>query len=466
MTQINRRDFIKLSSASAALAIAPSILKAEVAGILGERVVIIGGGFAGATLAKYLRLWSNEKIHVTMIDKEPDHVSCVLSNLILNDRLKLADITQSYAPLQDNYGVIVKQGVVTGVAGDAVKIVHLENGETVECDYVALAPGIEFMDLPGLKEDGINNFDKVPHAWIAGEKTQTEEYGEITQTELLRKQLQGMNSGDTFIMTVPESPYRCPPGPYERACVVADYIQRVKGGGTVIVLDPHADITIEKETFNKAFKGIYSETVQYVPNAKLQSIEISSNGEKVVKTTDGEEYTANVVNIIPTHKAGKIVETLGLLPTGKRFSPVDPASYESAVPGKSGFYIIGDANDSGQPKSGHMANSQAKVCADAIIRVIAGKSTTEDLVHDPARLSRIKTNSACYSPITYDEASWLTAVFGYETVINSTELVGDTFGSMKVVSESFSSSHSPHWSRENFDDMFDWANSLFSNSFR
>lgn len=441
MTQINRREFIKLSGASAAMAVTPSVLKAQDGNGFEARVAIVGGGFAGATLAKYLCLWSDGKIQVTMIDKNPDHVSCVLSNLILNDRLQLDEITLSYAPLQNNFGVIVKQGLVVDVTGSDVKTVHLDNNDTVDCDYVVLAPGIEFIDIPGLKNGNTNNFDVVPHAWIAGQ-----------QTELLRDQLHAMQKGDTFVMTVPESPYRCPPGPYERACVVADYIKRVKGGGRVIVLDPHPEIAIEKETFELAFNGIYKDIVTYIPNAKLNSIEIQSNGMKVAKTSAGN-YTAKVINVIPTHKAGKIVEDLGLLPLGGRFAPVDAVSYESTI--RSGFYIIGDSNDSGQPKSGHMANAQAKVCADAVIRAIAGKTTSEDFVHDPKRLQNLKTNSACYSPITYDEASYLTAVFGYETASNS----------MKLVKDSFATSHSPHWSNENFEDMFDWANSLFKNTF-
>ena len=262
-----------------------------------------------------------------------------------------------------------------------------------------------------------------------------------------------MQKGDTFVMTVPQSPYRCPPGPYERACVVADYIKRILDGeGQVIVLDPHSEVTIEKETFEQAFYGIYKDIVTYVPNAILNSIEIDLiTGEKVAKTSAGD-FSGGVINVIPTHKAAKIVEDLGLL-GGARFAPVDPASYESTI--RPGIYILGDANNSGQPKSGHMANAQAKVSADAIIREIAGKSSSEDFVHDPTRLEKIRTNSACYSPITYDQASWLSAVFAYETVSNS----------MKVVQDSFASSNSPHWSKDNFEDMFKWSRSLFSNSF-
>jgi len=441
MTQINRREFIKISGASAALAVTPSVLKAAESSFE-ARVVVVGGGFAGATLAKYLRIWSDGKIKVTMVDKNSDHVSCVLSNLILNDRLQLDEITQSFTPLQDNYGVIVEQGMVTGVTEEAAfKIVHLDNNTDIECDYVVLAPGIEFIDIPGLKEGDINHFDQVPHAWIAGE-----------QTEILREQLHAMKAGDTFIMTVPGSPYRCPPGPYERACVVADYIKRVLGEGQVIVLDPHAEIAIEKETFEQAFKGIYKDIVTYKPNAKLESIEIKDNGEKVVKTSVGD-FTAKVVNVIPTHEAGKIVKDLKLLIDDKGFAPVHAASYESKL--RTGFYVVGDSNSSGQPKSGHMANAQAKVCADAIIREIAGKTTSKDFVYDSERLKNIKTNSACYSPITYDEASWLTAVFAYETANNS----------MALVKDSFASSNSPHWSNDNFEDMFEWAESLFSNTF-
>jgi len=470
MTKINRRDFIKLSGATAALAGTPSILKA------GEesfeaRVVVVGGGFAGATVAKYLRLWGAGAIKVTMVDKNPEHVSCVLSNLILNDRLLLDDITMSYDPLI-NHGVIVKEGLVTKIEDNGgVKTVQLNNetSNTIQCDYVVLAPGIEFVDVPGLKEGDTNNFDDIPHAWIAGE-----------QTEVLRQQLHDMPNDGTgvFVMTVPQSPYRCPPGPYERACVVADYMLREKNGGKVIVLDPHADITIEKDTFNAAFTGIYKDIIEYIPNAKLISVNAEEksliigqndpdgafiheqNNPDGVPNQEPKNYSGDVVNVIPTHKAGKIIKDLDL--NVGNWAPVDVRSYESTV--KTGFYIIGDSNNSGQPKSGHMANSQAKVCADAIIRTIADSSKT--LVHDETRLANLKTNSACYSPITYNEASWLTAVFAYETVQNAENLTDDSFGKMSLVDESFGwSTGEDHWSAENFEDMFEWSRSLFSNTF-
>lgn len=398
-------------------------------------MVVVGGGFAGATVAKYLRLWSDGKIQVTLVDQNPNHVTCVLSNLVLNDRLRLADITQSYNPLQDNYGVVIEQGRVTGVSGTDVKTVELDNGTSLACDFVVLAPGIEFIDVPGLKDGSTNHFDAVPHAWIAG-----------PQTTLLRDQLHAMPDGGTFVLTVPLSPYRCPPGPYERACVVADYIKRIKGNGRVVVLDPHPDITIEQETFHGAFNGIYKDIVEYIPNAELTAVD----AQNLTAITTQGHFSGDVLNVIPTHKAGKVVEELGLV--SGRWAPVDVRSYESTI--MPGFYVLGDSNNSGQPKSGHMANAQAKVCADAIIRTIADKSKA--LVHDPARLSTIKTNSACYSPITYDQASWLSAVFAYDSVNNA----------MKVVSDSFASSTSPHWSGDNFEDMFEWANSLFSNTFK
>ncbi|MGR9114509.1 MAG: FAD-dependent oxidoreductase [Gammaproteobacteria bacterium] len=435
MTQINRRNFIKFSGAAAALAVTPPFLQAQENGNYEAHVVVVGGGFAGATAAKYLRLWSDGKIKVTLVDKNPHHVTCVLSNLVLNDRLKLTDITQSYTSLQDNYGVIVRQGYVTEVTEGMDKTVHLEDGTTIDCDFVILAPGIEFIDIPGLKEGDFNRFDQIPHAWVAG-----------PQTTLLRDQLHDLPSGGAFVMTVPKAPYRCPPGPYERACVVADFIKRVKGAGKVIVLDLNPDITVEKETFNQAFSGIYQDIVEYYPNVEL----IHVDSDNRIAFTNQGNFEADVLNVIPTHKAGKIAEDLGLV-VGS-WAPVDLISYESTL--RPGFYVIGDSNNSGQPKSGHMANAQAKVCVDAIIRTIADRSKA--LVYEPTRLSTLKTNSACYSPITYDQASWLSAVFAYDTVNNA----------MRVVEDSFASSTAPHWSSEHFEDMFEWANSLFSNSFR
>lgn len=437
MSKINRRDFIKLSSAATALASCPTILKAQSNLPAIARVAVIGGGFAGATVAKYLRLWSNQLVDVTLIDKHPHHVSCILSNLVLNDRLKLSDITQQYNILESDYGIQLLQGTVTNVQDNgAIKTLQLNNQQTHDFEFIVVAPGIEFIDIPGLKQGSDNEFQHVPHAWIAG-----------AQTQLLRDQLHTELPIDgTFVMTVPQSPYRCPPGPYERACVVADFIKRKKGKGKVIVLDPHANITVEKDTFGGAFKGIYKNIVDYHPNTPLLEVDAVN---RTAITPQGN-FQGDVLNVIPTHRAADIVLNLGL--ANGRWASVDPVSYESSL--RPSFYVLGDANDSGQPKSGHMANSQAKVCADAILKTIADSSKAE--VFAPERLENITTNSACYSPITYDQASWLTAVFQYDSTNNIMQLVADSFAHSK----------SPHWSRENFDKMLDWADSLFSNTFR
>lgn len=281
-----------------------------------------------------------------------------------------------------------------------------------------------------------------PHAWIAG-----------GQTNLLRNQIRAMPDNGTFVMTIPEKPYRCPPGPYERACLVADILGRRSGvlagkvspGGAprVVVLDANPGIQAEKETFTRAFNDLYGDIVEYIPDARPISVDSTI---REITTTKGT-FRGDVLNVIPRHGAQQLLRRSGLT-AGGRWAPVDPVTYESTVGGQAGVYVIGDAQGTGQPKSGHMANAQAKVCADAIIRTAAGLSA-----HTQERLDNITTNSACFSPITATEASWLTAVYAYDAASQS----------MKLVPGSLGESHK--WDSENFQDMFSWSENLFADTF-
>jgi NADPH-dependent 2,4-dienoyl-CoA reductase/sulfur reductase-like enzyme len=211
MRNINRREFLQYAGAALAMGMLPAPVRAAVA----PRVVVVGGGFAGSTLAKYLRIWGGD-IDVTLVDENASHVSCILSNLVINGTYKdLKKITFKHSTLATNHGVKFVQGKVTGIDA-AGKNVQLSNGTNLSYDRVVIAPGIEFDAVPGWDPN------KVPHAWRAG-----------PQTTLLQKQLAAIPKGGTFVMTIPPAPYRCPPGPYERACVVADYLKRKKKGGRV-----------------------------------------------------------------------------------------------------------------------------------------------------------------------------------------------------------------------------------------
>jgi NADPH-dependent 2,4-dienoyl-CoA reductase/sulfur reductase-like enzyme len=253
----------------------------------------------------------------------------------------------------------------------------------------------------------------------------------------------------TFVMTIPRAPYRCPPGPYERACGVADLLQRRGDGHRVIVLDENDGITAEKATFERAFYRLYKDIIEYRPGVTVGSVD--SVGRTVV--TNQGDFAGHVVNVIPRHRAPQLLSDSGLT-GGGRWAPVDPASYESTL--MENVHVIGDSQFTTQPKSGHMANSQAKVCADAIIRKAMGVAET---IHSAERLSNLTTNSACFSPITATEASWLTAVFRYDTSIPAPEPARR----MKLVRESLGEAR--NWNSENYQSMFSWSENLFADTF-
>ena len=417
MKTLSRRDFLRVVGAGAAVAALPRITRAQGPA---ARVVVVGGGFAGATVAKYLRYWGNNAVDVTLVDANRTHVSCILSNLVLNNSLSLNSITFNYDTLRSKYGVKPVQGQV--VAVDSVtRTVRLAGGTVLPYDRLVLAPGIAFDAVPGLDPT------RVPHAWQAG-----------PQTTLLKNQLVAMPSGGRVVMTIPLAPYRCPPGPYERACLVADFLRRRKGTAKIVVLDANPGIMAEKETFTRAFTQKYRGTLEYYPNATLNAVDSANH---VARTSLGD-FKANVLNVIPRHRAGQIAVDAGVVNDASgRWAGVNPLSYEStSVPL---VHVIGDAQATGQPKAGHIANGEAKVCADAILRLFRGESP------DPQPV----TNSACYSPITAKEASWLTAVFAYDP----------TTGTMKVVPAS--SGEAKEWNSGNFEKMFDWAVNLFSDTF-
>jgi NADPH-dependent 2,4-dienoyl-CoA reductase/sulfur reductase-like enzyme len=415
MTTLNRRQFLQslgLASAAAATVAFPGIIRAATTR---PQVVVIGGGFAGATAAKYLRYWSTA-VDVTLVEPNATYYSPILSNLVLNNQRNLGQISFNYNTLASKYGIKVVNDWVDSINAPN-QTINLRGGTTLAYDRLIIAPGIEFMAVSGLDSN------KVPHAWKAG-----------AQTTLLQQQLAEMPAGGTFVMTIPAAPYRCPPGPYERACVVADWLRTNKPGSKVVVLDANAAITAEPVIFGAAFT---SYGVQYVPNATLQGVDSDA---KIAHTSVGD-FKADVLNVIPPQSAGSIVLQSGLANVGGRWAGVNPLSYEStAVPN---IHIIGDSQAQAVPKAGHIANAEAKVCADAVLRLLSGGQPYGAPV----------TNSACYSPISSTTASWLTAVYAYD----------QASGTMKVVPESFGAAAAP--STKNYSRMFDWTTNLFADTF-
>lgn len=416
MNQLSRRHFLKSLGGAAALATFPAILNAATAG---ARVVVIGGGFAGATAAKYLKHWS-PSINVTLIEPNAQYQSPILSNLIVNGQIAMNSITFNYDTLSQKHGVNVVQDWVAAVDG-VTKKVTLNSGAVIEYDRLIIAPGITFNSVPGL------DFNKVPHAWQSGD-----------QVLQLKQQLQAMPAGGTFVMTIPKAPYRCPPGPYERACIVADYFKTHKPGSKVIVLDANADILAEKEAFSHAFNVTYGGIIEYRTNVALEAVD----SDLKVAVTDAGDFAADVLNVIPAQSAGGIITSSGLANdvTG-RWGQVDPISYESTA--IADIHIIGDSQATGQPKAGHIANAEAKVCADAVIRLLNGDQPYAEPM----------TNSACYSPISTNSASWATVVYRYDANTKSMNAVTGSSGAAPVAT------------REGYRDMFDWANNLFADTF-
>ena len=385
---LNRRDFIKtaaiISGSSLLGACANFGLNKASQASLG-RVVIIGGGYAGTTAAKYIRMWSNGNIKTVVIERSSQFVSCPLSNLVLGGSKSINDLTFGYDLVKKNHGVKWVNDEVTAIDLSAKKVT-MKRGE-ISYDRLIIAPGIDFMydKLPSLESAEAQT--KVPHAWKAG-----------WQTVNLRKQLEAMPDGGVFVMNVPKAPYRCPPGPYERACQVASYIKVSKPKSKVIVLDANAEIISKKGLFTKVFNEMYAGIIDYRPNNTVTDVDVT---RKTV-ITDFDKVSADVLNIIPPQRAGKPAQMAALNNIDKRWCEVDFLTYESKL--APNVHVIGDSVSAALPKSAHMATSQARVCASAIVELMQGR------MPDPAPVFA----NTCYSYVNDKQAIHVANVYRYD----------------------------------------------------
>ena len=380
---LDRRSFLKLVGAGAGAAGLPMIGRAaELMPKGAKRVVVVGGGYGGTIAAKYLRMM-DKSIEVVMIERNDHFVSCPFSNLYIGGILKdLNPLTIKYDKLAANHGVKVVQAEVTAI-DPAAKVVTTSKG-TVSYDRLVLSPGVDFR-LEEMKGYDAAAMEKMPHAWKAG-----------PQTVLLRKQLEAMKDGGTMVMTIPLSPYRCPPGPYERASMVAHYLKANKPKSKIVVLDANPDITSKGGLFKKGWKDNYEGIIDYRPAKKVTEVE---PGKMTVLIEGLEDVKGDVVNVIPPQRAGQIAVAAGLVGDDKNWCTVNPTTFESTK--QAGIHVIGDASNAGaMPKSGYSANSEAKVCAMNIVALMNGKELTE--------MSGINT---CYSYITDKEAVSVAAVY-------------------------------------------------------
>jgi len=335
---LNRREFLKsagiLTAGSSLVGLAGC---ASTGSGAGGHVVVVGGGYGGATVSKYLRMWSNGSVNVTLIERNTDFISCPISNLVIGGVKEMKDITVSYDNLKSKWGVRVLTDEVVGLDPAKRTVTTAKNG-AITYDRVVLSPGIDFMF--GAIEGLAGNEALIPHAWKAG-----------PQTALLRQQLQDMKDGGVFAIQIPKAPYRCPPGPYERACVVANYLRQAKPKSKVLVLDANGEIQSKKPLFTKAFES-YKGMIEYRPNSEIRSVDAKSRTAEL----EFDKVQADVLNIIPPMRAGDIATRSGLPLVNDRWVDIDWLTYEAK--GVPGVHVIGDALFPAptMPKSGHMAN--------------------------------------------------------------------------------------------------------------
>jgi sulfide dehydrogenase [flavocytochrome c] flavoprotein subunit len=384
---MKRRQFLQALGMGAAL----GTLATRAAGASQARpkVVVVGAGYGGATAARYLSLWSAGGIDVTLVEPNPAFVSCPLSNLVLGGSRRLEDLTIGYDRLASRRGIAMVRELATGIDPDK-RTVTLGNGKTLPYDRLILSPGVDFLydRLPGMRQPGAR--ERILHAWKAGE-----------QTVALRRQLEAMEDGAAFLISIPQAPYRCPPGPYERACQVAHYFKQAKPKSRVILLDANEDVVSKGALFKKVWAERYPGIVDYRPS--FNTVDVDAKSRTVVSEL-GEEVSGAVINLLPPQAAGSIAAGAGLATANRRWCEVDFLSFESTQ--ASHIHVLGDAIQVAplMPKSAHMANQHAKVCAAAIIELLADR---------PPPPNPLLTNT-CYSFVSDQDVIHVTSVHSYD----------------------------------------------------
>jgi sulfide dehydrogenase [flavocytochrome c] flavoprotein subunit len=355
MTNFTRRNFMKGAMAGSALAMAGFGAQAGSRGDKHKHVVIIGGGFGGATAAKYLKKF-DPNVQVTLIEPNKNYVTCPGSNWVIGGLRDIASITHSYSNLSSKYGIKLVHDWVVDIDAANQKV-KLRDGSAIHYDRLIVSPGIRF-----LYDGMIEGYSKAvseeiaPHAWQAG-----------PQTVLLRKQLEAMPDGGTFIVVPPPNPFRCPPGPGERISMVANYFKQHKPKSKIIALDGKGKFS-KQGLFKQGWAEMYEGMIDYRHNTVVEGLD----GRTVM--TEVEDFKADVLNVIPAQKAGWIAERAGLTDRSG-WCPVDHLTWESKV--HKNIHVIGDAAiQAPLPKSGYAANSEAKVCAASVVALLNGVEPT------------------------------------------------------------------------------------------
>ena len=365
MNKINRRSFIKIAGSAAAVSAVgfPAIAAGK------KKVVIVGGGVGGATAAKYIRR-ADSSVEVTLIEPNKHYYTCFMSNEVLGGDRKLDSLKFGYDGLA-KHGVTVVHDTVTAIDAKGHKVTT-KGGKSFSYDRCIVSPGISFKDNIGGYDAAA--MEKMPHAWKAG-----------PQTAILRKQLEAMADGGTVLIAPPPNPFRCPPGPYERACQIAHYLKTHKPKSKILILDSK-DKFSKQGLFTQAWDRHYKGMIEWVKAVDTGGGVKSVDAKAGTVSTEFEEYKPAVANIIPAQVAGTIAKVAGLTDE-KGWCPIQGKTFESTL--HKDIHVIGDAaHQSPLPKSGYAANSEAKVVAAAVVDLVNGR--------EPGTPSWVNT---CYSVV-------------------------------------------------------------------
>lgn len=430
---ISRRNFIKYTSAAAFGATVIGCHHAAVntnksTGIImpksGKRIVILGGGWGGATAAKYIKL-EDPSIDVVMVERQEKFISCPVSNWVIGGFRTMKDITMGYEELTKKYGIKVLHTEARELDAEGKKL--KTDAGTIEYDLILVSPGISYKyeTIAGL--DNPEAIAKFPAAMKAG-----------AETVLLADRLAAMKPGGSVVVAVPPKPYRCPPGPYERVSLIANFLKKHKPGSKLFVFDSNEDIVSKGKLFRAAWKDYYSDIIEYVPDNYIKSVDASTG--KIV--AEKGEITPDVANIIPAMKANKTAFDFGLMSKeGDDWVRAYPKTFESYK--YDTVHVIGDATHNGAvggvPKSGYVANSMAKVAAAQMVRKLNGQEYIE-----PTYVN------TCYSLVNEEEGIFVSAVYYYDEKIDR---IRSLSGGVSPTRNALFGKHAQDWATSIWSDM-------------
>ena len=383
---MDRRHFIGQSAA--ALGLLAGFSGQARANLSKAEILVIGGGYGGATAAKYLRLFSNNTARVTLIEPNTAFLSCPLSNLVIGGSRTMSEITTSYENLSKHHGIKIIQESVVSIDADK-KTAKLSSGKILRYDKIVVSPGVTLImdSIEGLAQ--ANKEGVTLQAWKAG-----------PETVALHKQLVNMREGGTFAISIPEAPYRCPPGPYERACLVANYLKQHNPKSKVLILDANQDVTSKGALFKKVWAEQYAGMIEYLPRHNVTAVDAKT---KTIKLEVQEDFKADVLNLLPAMSAGEIAVNSGLANSNGKWVNVHFINFESTA--RKDIHVLGDSIQvaNAMPKSGHMANQHAKVAAAAIVAELSGWEV------NPAPM----LTNTCYSFVNDREVIHVASVHQY-----------------------------------------------------